>query len=244
MVLSLKAEHLKCKHSFAAKLPILAPIINLLLVLLMNAGMNGVGPAATWNWWYTILMPGAIAVQCAMVMQMDKRIKYRALLPLPSSLSTIWLGKVLFCILALLFANLITFAGTVIIGVFLGSTISILSGFVAVLVLTITTLWQVPFCLFLSARFSMFTAILVGFILNSAVGTFMAAENNWWVVPISIPARLMGPVLGLLPNGLPAPMNSPVLDANVILPGIILAIIWFAVLAIGTTLWFKRREAI
>ena len=64
----------------------------------------------------------------------------------------------------------------------------------------------------------------------------------WWIFPPSIPIRLMCPTLGLLPNGLPIPDGSELLNVNVILPGILLSLVWFIICTILFEIWFEKME--
>lgn len=89
----------------------------------------------------------------------------------------------------------------------------------------------------------MFTSIFAGIILPMASVFTIADGNLWWLIPSSIPIRLMSPVLGILPNGLPVESGSGLGSGNVILPGVILSVFWFLLLTILTGAWFHRKEA-
>ncbi len=52
----------------------------------------------------------------------------------------------------------------------------------------------------------------------------------------------MCPTLGLLPNGLNIPAGSELWNPNVILPGILLSLAWFAVIAFLFLIWFEKTE--
>ena len=54
--------------------------------------------------------------------------------------------------------------------------------------------------------------------------------------------RVVTPLLHVLPNGLRAEAGNPLLDAGVILPGIIISIFWFVVLSFLYLNWFEKRE--
>ena len=77
----------------------------------------------------------------------------------------------------------------------------------------------------------------------TAGGTAVLADSAfWWTVPFSIPVRLMCPALGLLPNGLAVPAGDALLSGNVILPGILLSLGWFAAAAVLFLRWFDKTE--
>ena len=70
---------------------------------------------------------------------------------------------------------------------------------------------------------------------------FLADTTLWWVFPMAIPVRLMCPVLGILPNGLPVPNGSGLWDSGVLIPGMLLSLAWFLVLTVLTCAWFQRK---
>lgn len=102
----------------------------------------------------------------------------------------------------------------------MGTTISVLGGLSAVFLLTIAYLWEIPFFLFLSAKFGMFVSVFAGAILSVSGIITVSDSSFWWLYHAAVPVRLMCPALGLLPNGLPVPMGSELGNTNVILTGI------------------------
>lgn len=237
-----KAEHLKLHHTFGNKLPVIAPLLTLILALILTSGYNGTFPAGAWNWWYTMLLPGTLAILCYLNIKKDKKMKYYNLLLTSVSKKKSWIGKMLYCACGLLLANFVIFLGTGIGGALFGTTISLWGGFLGAVLLSISYLWEIPLFLFLNARFGMFTGIFTGMALAVFGVAALADTGLWWVCPSSIPIRLMCPVLGLLPNGLPIPEGSELFGAEVILPGIVLSVIWFLGLTVLTSVWFEKTE--
>lgn len=72
----------------------------------------------------------------------------------------------------------------------------------------------------------MFVTVLTG-VLLAVLGTGMASSGNWWMFAPAIPIRVVCPLLHVLPNGLRAEAGDALLDAGVLLPGIILSLFWF-----------------
>lgn len=242
MVNMIIAEHLKLKHTFGRKVTVVAPVITLLLALVFTAGVENGFPTGAWNWWYVMLLPGMLAVLCYLSVKKDKKMKYYNYLTLPISPQKGWLWKNIYCGLGLVIANYVIFIGTSIGGYFLGTTISTFHGFFGAGLLSIAYLWEIPLLLFLCARFGMFVSIFTSIAL-AVCGTVTLADTSlWWTFPPSIPIRLMCPVLGILPNGLPVPMDSTLSHSNVILPGLILSLIWFLGLTFLTSRWFQNME--
>lgn len=243
MLKLIHAEHRKLAHTFGKKLPFLVPVLNLLLALWLTGGMGKYLPASAWNWWYIMLLPGMMSVFCYLCVKKDKKIKYFHVFTLQIAPGKSWMAKIIYCILGMLFSNLVTFLGTWVGGILFGTTILPFSGFAGACLLSITYAWSIPLFLFLSDRYGMFASIFSGIILPMASVFTIADGNLWWIIPSSIPIRLMCPVLGILPNGLPVESGSRLGSGNVILPGMILAMLWFLLLTILTGVWFHRKEA-
>lgn len=239
----LKAENLKLKHTFTKKLIIIMPIISLLIATLSPAWYEANG----FNWWYVMILPGYIALICSLVHQKeDKKIKYRGVMCLPIDLKKLWISKVL------LIGNYVFLSCIILsIGILLGRFIfpsaiinpmPVTKVIIGALVITITALWQVPLCLFLANKVGLFPTILI----NSGVGlvlNLIAVDKGlWWICPYSWTARLMCPILGILPNGLLAEMGNQLLNSNVIWSGITLSILLFILFILVTAHWFSKQE--
>jgi len=111
------------------------------------------------------------------------------------------------------------------------------------LVVETAFLWQIPLCLFLAAKLGTYLAILFNLAAN-IVGIVVFADGKlWYIYPFAIGARLICSTIGMLPNGLPVPEGSPLLNTNVIFPGIIMALAWFIIVCFLTAKWFQKREA-
>lgn len=238
----LKAEYLKLKHTFGVKIPIIAPCIMLFLAFVLTIGLNNAFPAGAWNWWYILFLSGSLSIICYLNIKKDKKSQYHNIFLLNISPQKIWFGKIIYCSIGLFISNIIIYLGTLVGGAIWGTTISPLGGLSSAILLTISYLWEVPLFLFLSAKFGMFANIFVSVILSVSGVVTVSDSNLWWTYPASIPIRLMCPTLGLLPNGLPIPTKSGLNNTDIILPGIVLSIIWFIPLTIGTSIWFKRLE--
>lgn len=188
-----------------------------------------------------MLLPGMLSIICYLGMKKDKKMNYYNLLFLPVSISKCLMGKIIYCSFSLLLANFIIFIGAWIGGELFGSTIPIMGSFYGFILLSITCLWEIPLYLLLGSRFDMFAAIFSCMTLSIGGVTAIADTNYWWVCPSSIPVRLMCPTLGILPNGLPVPTGSELLNERVILPGILLSLAWFVLLTYLTIFWFNRK---
>lgn len=237
----LKAENLKCRRTFAKKLVFIAPFLTVLL-----SGISGMYLVQNgYNWWYTILFPGFITLTTALVNQIEERkLRYRSVFALPVSLQKIWISKVLLIAIYTSAACILHLAG-ISLGKFLinpTSAITVGQMTEATLILIIASLWQIPFCLFLSKKFGLMAAILINLGAGIVLGILAATESFWWACPYSWATRLMCPVLGILPNGTMASQGDVLRNPGVIPVGIVLSIALFLLLLAVTAKWFHRQE--
>lgn len=238
----IRAEHLKLRRTFGRKLPVIAPLITLFLTFLLLAGIEKAIPAGAWNWWYTILLPGMLAISSHLSMAKDKKCGYFHMKSLSLSGRRLVLGKICYLALGLLFSNVLVFLGTTIGGMIFGTTISISQALSAAFLLTIAFLWEIPWCLFFSARFGMFASLMVSMVFAISGVVILADTPVWWLSPAAIPARLMCPVLGIFPNGLMISAGSELLSCEVIIPGAALSVVWLVVSAVLFIHWFEKME--
>ena len=241
MISIIKAEFLKQNRTFGGKIIWLAPVTTLVLAFVMVAGMKNAYAESAWNWWYVMLLPGALAILCGLTIAKEKKIKYFYQLTLPLDKRRLMLGKMCYLILTLFVANVVLAVGATLGGSVLTTSVPVFGAIPAVVVLTITYLWEIPVFLFLSIRFGMFVTVLTG-VLLAVIGTGMASSGNWWMFAPAIPIRVVCPLLHVLPNGLRAEAGDALLDAGVLLPGIILSLFWFVVATVLFLKWFERKE--
>ncbi len=241
MIAIMKAEKLKWKRTFIAKLLWLTPLVTLLISAVLMGGVYF--QTGAYNWWYTMLLPGALTICCALVVEKDKKIKYHSILALPLDLKKIWLGKIVSLSIWLLVITIIFFGGITAGGRLFGHSLPIESSLLSTFVIFLTFLWQIPLCLFLAAKLGTYLTILLNVVANISGIVAFADGELWYYYPFAIGARLLCSTLGILPNGLPVPQGSPLLDKGVILPGLLIALAWFMMISFLTAKWFQKREA-
>mgnify|MGYP002510479771 CR=1 FL=1 len=233
------SEKLKMRHSFAAYLPLAAAILQVFISFSLSRGTSYYSVNA-WNWWYTMILPGMLAVLCYLDMQKEKKQHYANMLATQIPPERCLIGKVIYCAAKLLCANLLIFCGTAVGGMLIGTSIPISNGFVAALCLTVCYLWEIPIYLMLSARFGMFACIFTCMTLTIGSLIALGASQLWWICPASIPFRLMCPILQIMPNGLLVEAGSHYMSASVIVPGTVLSIAWFVLLTFAAARRFRR----
>ena len=234
------AEHLKMRHTFGGKLPVIAPVFSLCIVFLLAGGARDVLPAMAWNFWYTTLLPGMLAIICYLGVNKDKKLHYCNMLQVPFPAAKCLAGKLACYASGLLLANLLICTGTFISGKISGTTIGMAGSFFAVILLWFVFLWEIPLYIILSMRFGMFACIFSCMFMVFSDFVF-ASTRLWWIWPPSIPARLMCPVLGIMPNGILAQDGNTLLNSGVILPGVIISFVWFVLFIFLMVLCFNKK---
>lgn len=242
MIAVIRSEKLKMRHSFGEFLPVSAVGLQVVISLLLSMGTDYYSINA-WNWWYTMILPGMLAVLCYLGIKKEKRQHYANMLATHVLPERCWIGKILYCALKLLCANLLIFFGTFVGGILTGSPIPPVNGLAAAVLLSVCYLWEIPLYLMLAARFGMFASIFTCMALTIGSLIALGASRLWWVCPASIPFRLMCPVLQIMPNGLLVDPNSHYMNAGVIAPGVVLSLLWFVALTFVTAHWFCNTEA-
>lgn len=196
---------------------------------------------SVWNWWYTLLLPGMIALFCYLSVAQEKKIKYYHLMTIPTDRRKLLLGKIIYIGNMILFSNVIVFAGATLGGFLLTTHVPVKGALIAVLFLTVSELWEIPVALFLSERFGMIVNLFVClFIASQRCGNI--TNQNLVCTCFCNPYANDVPVASCFANGLAAEAGNPLLDTGVIVPGMCLSIIWFVFVTVLFLKWFERRE--
>ena len=241
MVNIVKAEHQKAKRTMRRKFVWGFPLLTCAMAFILTLGMKNAYAESVWNWWYALLLPGMIAIFCYLSVVQEKKIKYYHLMTLPTRKSRLMMGKIIYIGCMILLSNVIVFAGATIGGFVLTTHVPVGGAAMAVLLLTVTELWEIPVALFLSERFGMIINLFICLFLT-VCGVVMSQTGKWYLFVSAIPMRLMCPFLYILPNGLPAEQGNPFLDPAVVVPGICLSVLWFFLATVVFLKWFEKRE--
>lgn len=236
-----RAEHLKTRKSMGRALTWGFPMIVFVLAFVLTLGMTNAYAESVWNWWYTLLLPGMLAITCYLSIMREKRTGYYHLMTLPTGKRRLMIGKILYMGCVALASNILIFAGASLGGFLLATCVPLRGAAIGVVALTVSQLWEIPLFLFLSERFGMIVELLVCLFLTVG-GTILASTGKWYFFASAIPMRILSPLLHILPNGLRAEEGSPFLDTGVVLPGICLSVIWFILAASLFLYWFDKRE--
>ncbi|NLU52022.1 MAG: lantibiotic immunity ABC transporter MutE/EpiE family permease subunit [Clostridiaceae bacterium] len=250
MINALKAESLKYRRSFARRLVLIAPLFFILIALPQKIYMPSdyLRPwellvDQVYNWWPIIFIPLGTALFAALVALQEKKAgNYRNLRVHEISPAVIWTGKAILMAYYTFFATLVLIAATVITGLITaGGEIPWIKIFIGGVTLWITSLAVIPIQLWAATWKGTFFSMAVG--VAGLIAGVLAAPTNYWIfVPWSWPTRLMCPIVGVHPNGVPLKAPDPLLSSSVIPTGIILAVASFLTFTAITALWFNKKE--
>ena len=241
------SENMKIKRKFVKRLVWIAPIMVILLSVFLTSNYFQV---SIYNWWYTLILSGVIAIEGCFLYKIDGDTKNKLVMALPVDLKKVWIAKILVAVKNIAISCMIIFiAGQLsvfVIPMRSESNISMLSGFVGILVIIITSIWEIPLWFFLGNKIGMFPTIILSFAIN-IYSIVMATKRFWIVNPFSYTSRLMCPILRILPNGLLAKEGSKtftpeLLNISSIPLGIAISVVLFIVITYLTAKWYERQE--
>ena len=245
------AEKLKYRHTFLKGLTILMPFISVFLAAWLTHAYFAVD---SYNWWYMGLYPGLLGILSGIIGGKDKKKKNFTIWSLPCSMEKIWDAKILMGAMMSGIAMCCTTLLTIIIGKVMENMIhitfilqpSVKMQLAAGVILWLTTLWQIPLCLFLSQKMGMFLMFLVHMGSYTIVSVTISLKPWFVLFPGAITSRLMCPILGILPNGLLAvegqmTYNTQLMGMQNLPIGIIASVLWFIIFWWGSRTYFQRQ---
>lgn len=234
----IRGEMLKGKRSFGRKSLILFPLlVSGMAIFLMGGELTQIG---AYNWWYMLLLPMVVGLVCTNLVDADKRLGFYNCNVLPISPAKMWHGKIWTGLLYLAFSNAVVFGLTTLSGLLFPSQYPLWRGLAAGIILTVTWAWQIPLGLYLAARFHSVVTFLSILFLNIFCSSQSIAGGAFWYVPFAIAPRLMAPIIHINPNGVPLEAGSPLYDAGVVLPGLILTLLFLLASSFLSTRWFSK----
>lgn len=247
----MQAEMLKYKHTAVGKLTILMPLI----CVAMSAVLTHIYFAVDgYNWWYTGMYTGFLALICGIISEKEKKMGNRAVHSLPCDMKKLWDAKV--CYGLLMSAGAMVFLTVVIIAVaFLLETVlqvnfilrpSLLEQLAACVLLWLSFCWQIPWCLFLAQTIGRIPMLIIHFVGTELMTIILSLSPIYMFFPGAIGARMMCPLLKIMPNGLPAQTGEMTFAPRLINPssipiGIAASVLWFLMILGITRIWYQRR---
>ncbi|HWT76749.1 MAG TPA: lantibiotic immunity ABC transporter MutE/EpiE family permease subunit [Mobilitalea sp.] len=239
MVNFLKAEFLKQKHSFNNVIVWLIPVINILISFVLT------GPTyiqtASYNWWYILFLPFVLTYISSSIIKKDCKFNLHGLFGIVKNKKQLWYAKIGTATIYLFLTCFIFSLFTSICGFVFQRQIPVFDNILAGILLFITFAWQIPLFMFIALKVNVFLSIMVSVICNSLIGCVYGVGSYWWI-PFAIPARLMCPIIKVLPNGLIMSADNPLKHNNVILPGIVITVALYLVGSYMTAKFFENQE--
>lgn len=238
MIKYLQAENLKCKRTFMKKLIFLAPMLTMLFGFMSGSYIQ----VNSFNWWYMMILPGYISIMAVMTNEREeKKLHYRAVFGLPISLRKVWISKVLVNGFYMTFSCMVLLVG-ILLGGLISNTIPFFRAFSGATLIAVTSLWQIPLCMFLAKKLGILGTVLINAGVGAVLNVMAVSTSIWWIDPYSWTSRIMYSVGGILPNGMLAEIGDPLRNSVVIPIGIILSLALFILLLTVTANWFEKQE--
>ena len=233
-------EFIKNKHTFAQKLIWIAPVATILLAFLMG-GTSNLEPMSFY-WWYSFILCSFVGILCGLSIQREKRAgKFYSVYSQPISLSGFWQAKAVSLSVLILVSNLVLAVLMVLIamGNVAPHAISPVRMVLGAVCIAISSLWQIPLCLWMADKAGMFLPVLVNAIAG-LVSTFVSSSTYWWTYPYAWTTKIVEPVMGIKSSG----EMGVLTDFDAILIPIILcvSIALFLLMTFLTSQWFVRQE--
>lgn len=97
-----KSEFIKSKQTSIYKFIWITPLLTTFISALLGGGQNG-----AYNWWYTLFLPGMIAIISAQAITREKKLSYKGLFLYPIDKETLWLGKICYISILMIVSSII-----------------------------------------------------------------------------------------------------------------------------------------
>ncbi|MBQ7919605.1 MAG: lantibiotic immunity ABC transporter MutE/EpiE family permease subunit [Lachnospiraceae bacterium] len=246
-----QAERLKYRRTSLKGITVIMPLITVFLAAWLTHIFFAVD---SYNWWYIGLYPGYLGILCGMIGGKDKGKKNHTIGTLTCSIGKIWDAKVLVGIVMSGMSVICMVLLTVIIGKIMEEGFhiqyiaqpSLEMQVLAGVVMWLTTLWQIPFCLFMVQKMGTFLMLVIHMVCYTIMAVILSLTPCFALFPGAITSRLMCPILGVLPNGLllqPGQMtySSQLGEMGNLLVGTPAALLWFGLFWWGSRRWFERK---
>ena len=131
------------------------PIITFVLAFVLTLGMTNAYAESVWNWWYTLLLPGMLAIICHLSITREKKTGYYHLMTLSTSKRKLMMGKIIYMVCVTLVSDIIIFAGASLGGFLLTTCVPLGGALAAVLLLS---LLNMPYGFYEFVRFAAMAA--------------------------------------------------------------------------------------
>ena len=234
-----KAEIIKQRRSFIHKVIWIMPsALAILAVFILPYGAF----EGMMNWWYILFLPFIFTYIASSLVQKEQKKNSHGLLSIVEHKKKLWYAKVIVAIGYVVVANIIFGVIILLISRVVGFSVPIGKMVIGMATLCITFAPQIVGWMFVAQKIGEGICVLLSVICNLVIAAVCAVESYWWI-PVAIPARLMCPILGIMPNGLLVEEGIPALaDKSVILLGLVISILLFVVLLWLSAKAYEKKE--
>jgi ABC-2 type transport system permease protein len=246
----LKSEIIKTKRTSLWKMvlviPLLCSFIALAFGFLGGPDILRLGVETIINHWGILWLSVFIALTAGLLDNLEKKsTRFKTIIGLPIDLKKKEVSRIIFLSWLAFLSSVSLIVIMIIASLFIQTSpylVSLFSCILAVLLTLVTSLWQIPFCLWLSRKTNLFLTLLVNCMLNLNLGTLYAPTTHWWTVPWAWPLRVEMPLTRLHSNGIPLPENSELLSNSVIPIAIVLSLLFFCFITFLTSKSLEKQE--
>ncbi|MFN2746349.1 MULTISPECIES: lantibiotic immunity ABC transporter MutE/EpiE family permease subunit [Bacillus] len=250
MYLYLKSEIIKTKRTMIRKMLLVIPLICSILALGFNflGGPEIVRLSAETiiNHWGILWLSVFAALSTGLLNHLEKKsTNFKTIIGLPIDLQKKEMSRVLLTTGLMGLGSLLLIIFIILTSLLVKTSpylVSLASCILAVILMFITSLWQIPFCLWLSRKTNLFITLLLNSMLHLNLGSVFAPTEYWWFVPYSWHLRVQMPLTKLHSNGIPLPQNDELLSYSVIPTALVLSITLFTILTLITVKSFNKLE--
>ncbi|PRS14339.1 lantibiotic immunity ABC transporter MutE/EpiE family permease subunit [Bacillus paralicheniformis] len=250
MYLYLKSEMIKTKRTMIRKMLLVIPLICSILAL----GFNFLGGPdivrlsveTIINHWGILWLSVFVALSTGLLNNLEKKsTNFKTIIGLPIDLQKKEISRVLFTTGLMGLGSLLLITFIILTSLLVNTSpylVSLSSCILAVTLMFIASLWQIPFCLWLSRKTNLFITLLLNSMLNLNLGAVFAPTGDWWFVPYSWHLRVQMPLTKLHSNGISLPQNDELLSYSVIPTALVLSLTFFFILTLITVRSFNKLE--
>lgn len=224
-------------------------LIKMLWIVPILTGLIGIGlmfnyqcQYFSYNMWYITFLPFMVALISASMISKEKKYLFHGLFAVIEDKKKIWVAKVLVGAVMIIGTSLIMACVIAVMNMLYGGVgISIAKNMIAMLILILCYIWQVPVFMLLTKYTNSIFSIFVCVAVNMICIIELSLKNVWWI-PFAIPARLMCSVLGIYPNGLMIEEGNQLLYENKSVTGVLICVTMFVISLVITTKIFEKSE--
>ena len=239
---------IKIKNTSIFKLIFIFPFICVILSLLFSSlgGKEVLSLTAetTVNQWGVIWINVIIAVNSALLnkLELDSN-KYSVYLSRNVNLKKVEYARIILVAFLNLIISVILSLILILMGLILPtpSLISICRMLLTILLIWLTTLWQIPFILWLSRKTNLYFAMIINTISPLIIGTSFSLLDTWYLFPYDWSLKLLEPMTKMRINGIPIG-SEYIPDYSLIFVSFFLGITFFILLVELSAIFFKNKK--